>query len=155
MEEKELNRIILELENCDQISIPSFFILGIDLEDISSNLYKSSFSNTVKKITTCGRAQINFSHQFLRFRYKPQYSKDKTEAAYERLHRTPDITSIRLVYEDNTEETFKVCFKGTDINKAQRLEATFDSIVLTIGNERYKAGEFYGQLQKWGISLIG
>lgn len=113
---RELSHVELTLENCEFVKVPVSKISYMALEGITRNLTKHYYSNNVLEAEYCSHFNIEIKNPK---EIKAYNGMGETVTVYEMLTEYPDITVVTLVYEDGSEEDYRVEFSEGSYNDYQ------------------------------------
>lgn len=112
----ELNRVELTLENCEFVKVPVSKISYMSLEGITRELTKHYYTDNVTEDEYCSHFNIEIKNPK---EIKAYNGLGETVTVYEMLTEYPDITVVTLVYEDGSEEDYRVEFSEGSYNDYQ------------------------------------
>lgn len=135
---KILTKLNIIFENCDYISIPYIKIKQLIIEGIFRRINSASNINSKKLkgklLTDALYAESILISIFKDINIFCKYNKEISLIDRIKKH---DITSLELIYDNNTKEEFYCCWNGTaEINNLQQEEITDNLINIYINRER-------------------
>ena len=113
---KELKGVELTLENCEFVKVPVSKISYMTLEGITRELTKHYYTDKVSEDDYCSHFNIEIKNPK---EIKAYNGLGETVTVYEMLTEYPDITVVTLVYEDGSEEDYRVEFSEGSYNDYQ------------------------------------
>nr|DAG96665.1 MAG TPA: hypothetical protein [Herelleviridae sp.] len=113
---RELSHVELILENCEFVRIPVNKISYMSLEGITRKLTKHYYSNSVLEAEYCSHFNIEIKNPK---EIKAYNGLAEKVTVYHMLTEYPDITVVTLVYEDGSEEDYRVEFSEGSYNDYQ------------------------------------
>ena len=118
-------------ENCDYAEVPIDFVHSFSVGDvtISRNFYPNN--QGMKDYTVAGTLYVHFKDSFVNFSGKTQFDN---ELGIVRLTKYNDICWFGIKYEDGSEDTYQVKWKGDDMctNKGQRSEDHGHGLIILV-----------------------
>jgi len=110
---KDVKSIILGLENCENIEIESKYIGLFLIKDIHQIVGRIA-CNSISKYDEVGTVAVEIYKESNLKEYYPFGSNCDRVNIFERLNKFKDITSISLVYDDDSKEDYWVVFNEED-----------------------------------------
>lgn len=107
---KQINKVTIIFENCESITFPAEAFYQCYLGKINTEIHRMAI-NAIEKITFADEVALGiFFPEAEELCEKNAMFKENAEV-FDRLTRHMDITSISLLYNDETEETYFVPYE--------------------------------------------
>lgn len=130
---KSVKSVEFVFENCECFSIDAKYFGTLKLSDFHLCIQRIA-ANAIVKMNCVGTVAMEIFSDGNK-KYSPFGFEDKTDKCFDRLSKYNDITSIIIVYDDDTTEEYYVDYKGDEINEYQT-------------NYMNKFGDFYIVISK-------
>lgn len=114
---KSIKSIEFVFENCECFSIDAKYLGEFELSDIHQCIHRIA-SNCIAKMDCANTVAIEIFSEGNK-EYSPFGVRDRDETLFDRFM-YHDITSIEIVYDDETSETYYVDYEGDEINEYQK-----------------------------------
>ena len=124
----DIKEIELVFENCESMTVPRNVIGQFDVEDVCTHIHRVA-ANAISKYQVANKIAIEIFSEF-DSEYFPfdVHDEDWKDSRFHRIVTCNDITSIEVVYQDDTRDIFYADFDGEYDNANQK------SMISSLGN---------------------
>lgn len=116
---KRIKSIRFVFENCECFSIDAKYLGEFELSDIHKCIHRIA-ANCIAKMDCANTVAIEIFSEGNK-EYSPfDVIRDEDETLFDRLNMYHDITSIDIIYDDDTSEMYYVDYEGDETNEYQK-----------------------------------
>lgn len=115
---KSVKSVEFVFENCECFSIDAKYFGTLKLSDFHLCIQRIA-ANAIVKMNCVGTVAMEIFSDGNK-KYAPFGCEDEAEKCFDRLNMYHDITSIEIIYDDDTSETYYVDYEGDATNEYQK-----------------------------------